>query len=328
MVVGQICEIVGIGNAIVDVISTETDDFVDRFGLVKGSMELIDAERATALYDSMAIVAETSGGSACNTMAGVGSFGAGAAFIGKVGDDQLGRVFREDSANAGVVFEVAPSHEGKPTGRSMIVVTPDGERTMSTFLGAATTLYPKDVDLSMIANASVLYCEGYIWDINVTKNTIRQALSKAKASKTAVSFTLSDSFCVERHFDEWHYLVDNDIDILFGNEQELMTLTKTSTLEAAIEAVRGRCPILAATRSERGSIIVTSDETIEVEAVAVDEIVDTTGAGDQYAAGFLYGYSQGFELAACGRLGSLAAAEVIGHMGARPSISLQSLVGK
>ena len=319
-------DVVGIGNAIVDVLAQQDDAFIDQHGLTKGAMVLIDGDRAVELYDAMDVSAETSGGSAGNTMTGVASFGGSASFIGKVADDHLGTVFAQDSAAQGVHFGVAPSTEGDPTGRSMIIVTPDAERTMNTFLGAATTLYRSDIPEDIVANSKVLYCEGYIWDIDVTKDAIRHAMQISKAAGNRISFTLSDSFCVERHFDEWHELLDGDIDILFGNEEELMTLTRAESHAEAIEAVRGRCEILCATLGPQGSLIVTADETIEVPAVQVEHVVDTTGAGDQYAAGFLFGLSRGFSLYDAGHLGSAAAAEVISHLGPRPEVALSGLL--
>ncbi len=311
-------DVVGIGNAIVDVISQQGDDFIDAYGLTKGAMVLIDAERAVELYDAMDVMTETSGGSAGNTMVGVASFGGAASFIGKVANDELGKVFGDDSLASGVTFTVPPAGEGDPTGRSMVIVTPDAERTMNTFLGAATTLYRSDIPDGVVAASQYLYCEGYIWDIDVTKDAIRHAISVAQRAGRKISFTLSDSFCVQRHFDEWHELVDNDIDVLFGNEDELMTLTKADSYFEAIEMVRGRCEILCATKGPEGSLIVTADETIEIPAVPVADVVDTTGAGDQYAAGVLYGLSRAMSLYDSGMLGSKAAAEVISHMGARP----------
>lgn len=318
--------VVGIGNAIVDVIAQESNEFLASHGLTKGSMALIDADRAVELYSAMSVTAEASGGSAGNTMAGVASFGGSASFIGKVANDALGGVFAEDSTANGVEFGVPPGSDGPPTGRSMIIVTPDAERTMNTFLGAATTLYRSDIDEATIENGQVLYCEGYIWDIDVTKDAIRHAIAIAQKAGNRISFTLSDSFCVDRHFDEWHGLLDNDIDVLFGNEAELTTLTRSATFDEAVAAVRGRCEILCATRGAEGSLIVTADEIIEVAPVEVADVIDTTGAGDQYAAGFLYGLTTGLDLAECGRLGSAAAAEVISHMGARPHIPLTTLL--
>jgi len=319
-------DVVGIGNAIVDVISQQGDDFIEAHGLTKGAMVLIDADRAVELYAALGTSQETSGGSAGNTMVGVASFGGSASFIGKVADDDLGRVFAADSKASGVPFSVAPGTSGDPTGRSMIIVTPDAERTMNTFLGAATTLYRADIPDDVVAASQYLYCEGYIWDIDVTKDAIRHAITVAQGAGRKISFTLSDSFCVDRHFDEWHQLLDNDIDLLFGNEDELMTLTMAKSHAEAIEMVRGRCEILCATKGPEGSLIVTKDETVEIPAVSVDEVVDTTGAGDQYAAGVLYGLTHGLDLFEAGMLGSKAAAEVIAHVGARPQRPLSDFL--
>jgi len=272
-------DVVGIGNAIVDVISQQDDDFIAANDLTKGAMVLIDAERAVELYGALGESVETSGGSAGNTMIGVASFGGSASFIGKVADDSLGKVYADDSAASGVPFTVKPGTTGEPTGRSMIIVTPDAERTMNTFLGAATTLYTSDIPEDVVAASQYLYCEGYIWDVEVTKDAIRHAIAVAQAAGRKISFTLSDSFC---------------------------------------EAVRGRCEILCATKGAAGSVIVTADETIEIPAVTVENVVDTTGAGDQYAAGVLYGLAKGMSLFDSGMLGSKAAAEVISHVGARP----------
>lgn len=318
--------VMGIGNAIVDVMSQEGDDFVGTMGLTKGAMVLIDDDRAVELYGAMSETTEASGGSAANTMAGIASFGGRAGFIGKVHDDHLGKVFRADMEATGVSFDVAAAIDGPRTGRSMIVVTPDAQRTMNTSLGAATTLYPEDIDTAAVAASSVLYCEGYIWDIDITKQAIRVAIDAAKAAGQRVSFTLSDSFCVTRHHDEWHELLDGSIDILFGNTDELATLTGTDDFDAGIEAIRGRAEIACITRGAAGSLIITADETIEVPAVPVDTVVDTTGAGDQYAAGVLFGITTGRSLAEAGRLGSAAAAEVISHLGARPLVALSTLL--
>ncbi len=318
-------DVVGIGNAIVDVIARQPDDFLQAFDLVKGSMELIDTERAVQLYDAMSDVTQASGGSAGNTMAGVASFGGRSAFIGKVANDELGTVFATESASVGVHFDVERASGGEPTGRSMIIVTPDAERTMSTFLGAATTLYRSDIDEELVSASEILYCEGYIWDVDVTKDAISHAVAVAKAAGRKISFTLSDSFCVERHYDDWHRLLNGDIDILFANEQELAALTGLG-FDDAIEAVRGRCEVLCATRGPQGSIIATAGSTVEIAPVPVAEVVDTTGAGDQYAAGVLFGLSQNMDLAQAGHLGSVAASATIAHMGPRPSVALSTLV--
>lgn len=322
-------DVIGIGNAIVDVIAQEDDSYLQRFGLTKGSMSLVDRQRSQELYEAMSNSKEIAGGSASNTVRGLASFGASSAFIGKVADDDLGASFIAESQANGVTFAVEPAQKNvEPTGRSMIIVTPDGQRTMNTFLGAATTLYRSDIPVLAAKNTAIVFCEGYIWDVEVTKDAIRYAIAHAKESGAKISFTLSDTFCIERHFDQWHELLDNDIDILFGNEEELKTLTRQDTFEKAIEAVRGRCEILCATRSKEGSWIVTADETIKVAAEPVDKVIDTTGAGDQYAAGFLYGFTQGMTLFEAATLGSKAAAEVIIQIGAVPQRPLAELLSR
>ncbi len=321
-------DVVGIGNAIVDVISREGDEFIETQGLTKNSMHLVDAETAAQLYNAMASGSETSGGSVANTLAGLASFGANAAFIGKVHDDQLGEVFSHDIRALGVDFDVAPSTEGLPTGRCLVAVTPDAARTMNTFLGAASILDPDDIDLDLAGDTKVLYCEGYIWDIDISKQAIRKAISATKASGNKISFTTSDSFCVTRHHGEWLDLVDGTIDILFANEDEICTLFDTDDFWEAVAQIKGKVEIAAITRSKKGSVIVTGTETIEIAAEPIDKLVDTTGAGDQYAAGFLYGYTQNLDLATCGKLASVAAAEVIQHLGARPEVSLAELARK
>jgi len=321
-------DVVGIGNAIVDVISREGDEFIEAQGLTKNSMQLVDAETATHLYSAMTSGAETSGGSAANTLAGLASFGANSAFIGKVHDDQLGEVFRHDIRALGVDFDVAPSTEGLPTGRCLVAVTPDAARTMNTFLGAASILDPDDIDEGLAGDTKVLYCEGYIWDIDISKQAIRKAIAATKASGNKISFTASDSFCVTRHHGEWLGLIDGTIDLLFANEDEICTLFDTDDFWHAVEQIKGKVEIAAITRSAKGSVVVTANETIEIPAEPIDKLVDTTGAGDQYAAGFLYGYTQNLDLATCGKLASVAAAEVIQHLGARPEVSLAGLARK
>jgi len=318
-------DVVGIGNAIVDVISQEPESFIADNDLVKGAMTLIDTERAERLYAKMAPAIETSGGSAANTMAGVASFGGKVSYIGKVRDDQLGTVFGHDIRAVGVDFDMTSATDGPPTGRCLVVVTPDAARTLNTFLGISSLLHPNDVDLGLVASAKVLYCEGYIWDIDITKQAIRKAVEACGAAGNKVSFTLSDSFCVERHHSEWLELVDGPIDILFGNDDEIFALYETKDLDTAVAAVQGRCEIACITLGAEGSLVVTPQEVIEIPAEPVDNVVDTTGAGDLYASGFLYGYTHGLDLAACGHLASLAAAEVISHLGARSQVSLHDL---
>lgn len=319
-------DIVGIGNAIVDVTSQEDASFLTEHGLVSGSMMLIDAARSDELYRAMGPGTETSGGSAANTIVGLASFGARSAFIGKVGGDQLGEVFAHDIRAAGVTFDVPPAGDGPSTGRCLVVVTPDAARTMSTCLGIAGLLHPDDIDVAMVGQARILFCEGYIWDMPITKQAIRRAMEATREQGNKVSFTLSDSFCVERHHHEWLELVDNEIDLLFANEAEICRLYETEDVWEAIDAVRGRCELVHVTRSAHGSVVVTADEITEVPAAPVEELVDTSGAGDLYAAGALYGYLQGFDPAHCARLGSAAAAQVITHLGARSLVPMSDLV--
>lgn len=321
----QQVDVTAIGNAIVDVISRVDEAFLDRHGLIKGSMTLIDDDRALALYDQLGAAVLTAGGSAANTVAGIASLGGTAAFIGKVGADELGDHYRADMAELGVTFDVASATTGEHTGRSMIVVTPDAERTMSTNLGAATTLFPDDIDTRLVASSSVLYCEGYIWDVPVTKSAIRVAIQAAKEAGTKVSFTLSDSFCVHRHHAEWLELLDESIDILFGNVEEVMALASVDSLDAAIDWLQGRCEVACITRSELGSVILTGGDVHWIDPAPVVELIDSTGAGDQYSAGVLFGLSIGADPVTAGRLGSLAASEVLGHLGPRPATPLRQL---
>ncbi|WP_419918038.1 adenosine kinase [Candidatus Poriferisocius sp.] len=322
-------DVVGIGNAIVDVISAEEHGFIESHGLVKRAMTLIDAERAEHLYAAMAPAIETSGGSAANTVAGVASLGGQVGYIGKVRDDQLGHVFAHDIRALGVRFDVLPAAAGPPTARCLIIVTPDAARTMNTYLGASTELHPDDIDPDLVGSAQVLYCEGYIWDVDITKEAIRKAISICSAAGGTISFTLSDSFCVERHHQEWLDLVDGPIDLLFGNEHEICTLYGTGDdFDAAVTAVQGRCAVAALTRGAEGSVLVTPDQIIEVPAKTPVKVVDSTGAGDLYASGFLYGWTRGMDLARCGWLGSLAATEAISQFGARPLGSLAHLTQK
>ena len=319
-------DVVGIGNAIVDVISHEDEKFLDTHNLIKDSMALINTDTAVSLYNEMSPTVQSSGGSAANTMSGVASLGGKAAYIGKIRDDHLGEFFAHDINAAGVHFKVKPASEGLQTARSMIIVTPDGSRTMNTYLGISTNLSKEDLDVQLLENAQILYCEGYIWDIETTKDTIRSAIAIAKGANRTISFTLSDSFCVSRHKDEWIDLINEQVDILFGNEDEIKELSGCGTLSEAAQWIQGKVKIACLTLAERGSIIVTEDEIIGVGAKAVNQVTDSTGAGDLYASGFLFGYARGLDLKICGELASIAAAEIITHTGARPLVPLKNLI--
>jgi sugar/nucleoside kinase (ribokinase family) len=318
-------DVVGIGNAIVDVLTHCKEEDLARLELVKNAMTLIDADTADALYEQMGSGMEMSGGSAGNTMAGIAALGGKGAYIGKVRDDQLGTVFRHDIRAIGVEFNSSPASGGTPTARCLIFVTPDGHRTMNTFLGACTELGPDDIDEDLIKSAKVTYMEGYLWDRPEAKDAFVKAAKIAHEAGRQVSITLSDSFCVDRHRDSFRDLVHNHIDILFANEAEIISLYEVETFEEALSEVRKHCKIAALTRSEKGSVIVSGNEVIEVAAEPVERVVDTTGAGDLFASGFLFGYTQGFDLGKCGRLGSICAAEIISHMGARPDADLKEL---
>lgn len=322
-------DVVGIGNALVDVIGHVSDEFLDEHSLVKGSMSLVDTERAIRLYEALGGGVESSGGSAANTIAGVASLGGSAAFIGKVGPDRLGDVFGGDLRALGVEFRtpdgVAPSG-GEPTGRCIIAVTPDAQRTMNTFLGISTLLSFDDVDAGLVDESAVLYMEGYLFDRDEAKRAFHRAAVRAHQSDRVVALTLSDGFCVDRHRDDFRSLVSAEVDLLFGNELELLSLYRSSDFDSAIEALRLDCHVAVITRSEKGSVIVTRDGTHAIPAYPVENVVDTTGAGDLYAAGFLHGFTAGWALPDCARLGSIAAAEVISHVGPRPLVPLRDLI--
>jgi sugar/nucleoside kinase (ribokinase family) len=319
-------DVLGIGNAIVDVISRADDAFLGQHGLVKGSMMLIDEERAETLYAAMGPGIEVSGGSCGNTMAGVASFGGKGAYIGKVRNDQLGQVFGHDLRAIGVSFDTKSATAGPATARCLILVTPDAQRTMNTYLGACTGLGPADIDTKVVGAAKVTYVEGYLWDAPEAKKAVLKAFDAAHAAGRLVSITLSDSFCVNRYREEFLDLVRNKVDILFGNESEIKALYEVNSFEEAMEATRKDAKIAALTRSEKGSVVVKGSETWAVPAAPVAKVVDTTGAGDLYASGFLFGYTHGKPLAECARLGGIAAAEVISHVGARPEQALRGLI--
>ena len=315
-------DVLCIGNAIVDVIARVQEDFVARHGLVKGSMNLIDEARAEELYAAMGQAIEISGGSAGNTAAGVASLGGRAAYFGKVKADQLGAIFRHDMRAQGVSFETAPAEDGPATARSFIMVTPDSERTMNTYLGACVNFTTADVDRKTVEAAQVTYMEGYLWDRPEAKEAFKLAARIARGAGRKTSVTLSDSFCVERHRDSFLDLIRNDIDIVFANEAEITSLYQTNQFEDAVRAIAGDCPIAVLTRSEKGCVVVNSGEVHASPAHPVPKVVDVTGAGDLFAAGFLHAFTKGKPLADAARLGSAAAAEVISHIGARPEVRL------
>jgi sugar/nucleoside kinase (ribokinase family) len=317
--------VAAIGNAIVDVLAHAEDQVLAQLGLAKGVMTLIDTETAERIYAAMAPGVEMSGGSAANTVAGIASLGGKAAYIGKVRDDQLGGVFAHDIRAVGVDFKTAPAREGLQTARCLILVTPDAQRTMQTYLGACVALGPDDVDAETISGAEITYLEGYLWDPPPAKQAFLKAAKIAHDSGRKVALSLSDPFCVERHRAEFLDLVAGHIDILLANESEIMSLYQAASFDDAVRAVRGHCEIAALTRSAQGSVIVSGDKVIAVPAEKVERVVDTTGAGDLYAAGLLYGLTHGHDLATSARLGGIAAAEVISHMGARPERPLKDL---
>ena len=318
-------DVAGIGNALVDVISNADDKFLIANGIEKGGMTLIDAPRADELYGKMASSIEMSGGSCANTIAGLASLGGKGAFFGKVKNDQLGEVFIHDIKSLGVAFPAAQATDGAPTGRCLVVVTPDAQRSMSTFLGAAQKLGPDDIDADTIKAAAVTYMEGYLWDEPGAKEAFLKAAKIAHEAGRLVSLTLSDSFCVDRFRDEFRRLAKDEVDLLFANEAEILSLHETDVFDDALQQVRKDCKFAALTRSEQGSVIVADGEVHVVDAEPVSKVVDTTGAGDLFAAGFLYGLTRGKDPVTCGRLGALAAAEVISHYGPRPQVSLAEL---
>jgi sugar/nucleoside kinase (ribokinase family) len=318
-------DVVGMGNALVDVLSHENHDFLGAHHLTPGAMELVDTARAEQLYAAMGPAVEISGGSAANTLVGVTSFGGSAAFVGRVADDELGAVFGHDIRAAGVEFRAKPASGGEPSGRCLIMVTPDAQRTMNTYLGASAQLGPGDVDHDLVARAQVLYLEGYLWDEPDAKEAYRLAARLAHEAGNRVAFTLSDSFCVDRHRAEFLALIESEVDVLFANEAEITSLYEVDRFDDALQRVQHQCEIAALTRSEKGAVIVTRDEVHVVDAAPVAQVVDTTGAGDLFAAGVLYGLTHGYDLGTAARLGTLAASEVISHLGARPNTSLADL---
>ena len=321
-------DVIAIGNAIVDVMAPCDDALIERLGMVRGGMTLVDSDQATALYQAMGPAREISGGSAANTLAGLAALGAKCAFIGQVADDQLGEVFAHDIRAGGIAFATPARAGDPPTARCLIFVTPDGQRTMNTFLGASQFLPAAALDEEAIAAAAVLYLEGYLWDPEEPRAAMRRAIAAAKNAGRKVAFTLSDAFVISRHGDDFRALIDaGEIDILFANEVELAALTGLDDFDAGIAALAPKVPVLAVTRGPEGAVAVAGGETASVAAQPVAQVIDTTGAGDLFAAGFLFGHVRGKPLAECLRLGSICAAEVISHYGARPEADLRELVG-
>ena len=321
-------DIVAIGNAIVDVIARADDAFIARHALVKGGMQLIDTAMADLLYADMGAAVEISGGSGANTLAGMAALGGACAFIGQVRDDQLGAIFAHDIRSLGIRFDTPAATEGPPTARCLIVVTPDAQRTMNTFLGASQYLPPAALDLDLIRSARILYLEGYLWDPEQPRAAMRAAIDAARAAGREIAFTLSDAFVINRHREDFLTLIEQGaIDILFSNETEIMALAQTDDVEAAIARFADKLPTLVVTRSERGALAMRHGERHEVAAAPVAQVLDTTGAGDLFAAGFLTGHVRGKAPAQCLAMGSIAAAEVIGHYGARPEADLRALMG-
>jgi sugar/nucleoside kinase (ribokinase family) len=318
-------DVVGIGNALVDVLVNETDEKIEHLGMIKGAMNLVDEARSEAIYAAIGPGVEISGGSVSNSMVGIANLGGRSAYMGKVRDDQLGKIFRHDITANGVSFSTPAAADGPSTGCCLILVTPDAERTMNTYLGASVHFGPEDVDQDVIGASKILFLEGYLFDPPGAQDAFRVAARMAHDSGRTVAMTLSDQFCVERHREEFAAMVESSVDVLFANQHELVSLYQTDTLEEAMDIVQTKCAISAVTCSADGSVVVTAEDRISVPATPVAEVVDTTAAGDLYAAGFLFGLAAGHDLYTCGRLGSTAAAEVISHMGARPSVPLDEL---
>jgi len=319
-------DVIGIGNAIVDVIAHASEKDLTDLELTKGAMTLIDAARAEFLYERMGAAVEISGGSAANTMVGCAQLGGAAAYIGKVRNDQFGGIFLHDISAAGVEFPTAPAITGEPTARCLVFVTPDAQRTMETYLGASVGLGPDDIDAHGIRRAKITYLEGYLWDAPPAKKAFVLASEIAHAAGKKVALTLSDAFCVDRHRQSFQELIAAHVDILFANEAEIISLYQTTNFDQALAQVKNHCEMVALTRSEKGAVILSRDDTHTIKAAPVAQVLDTTGAGDLFAAGFLFGVTRGHSPAICGRIGSICAAEIISHFGARPEKSLDQLV--
>lgn len=319
-------DVVAIGNALVDVIAAVDDEFLIRESVVKASMTLVDAQRSQHLYSRITNPVQTSGGSAANTAYGLASLGGRAGFIGKIAADNLGDIFSADMRQVGVGFHPGAHSTTEPTGRCVIAVTPDGQRSMSTFLGASSLLEPADISKDAVTAGAVLFLEGYLFDRDAAKEAFRTAAKFAHSAGRKVSLTLSDSFCVDRHREDFLKLIKDEVDVLFCNETELQSLYKIDDFDTALSRLRQDCEFGAITREKKGSVVISGDELVKIAAVPVDHVVDATGAGDLYAAGFLYGFTRGESIEYCGRVGSIAASEVITHVGPRPLVPLTSLL--
>ncbi|UOR16105.1 adenosine kinase [Qipengyuania aquimaris] len=322
-------DVVAIGNAIVDVMAPCEDELIDELNLAKGGMTLVDTERAKELYSAMGRATEISGGSAANTLAGMAALGAQCAFIGQVAKDQLGEIFAHDIRAVGIDFDTQPREGDPPTARCLIFVTPDGERTMNTFLGASQFLPPAALDEDLIASAGVLYLEGYLWDPEEPRSAMRRAIEVARNAGRKVAFTASESFVIDRHGDDFRALIEEgQIDILFVNEHELATLTGEEDFDAGLDMIKDKVPVLVATRSAKGAVAIQNGERAQVAAEPIDRVVDTTGAGDLFAAGFLTGHTRGEDLETCLKMGAICAGEIISHIGARSEKDLKALVAE
>ena len=324
--VRSIYDVIGIGNAIVDVISAEPETRIIELGLNKGAMTIVDKELAERIYDQMAQKVETSGGSAANTLAGIASLGGRGAYIGKVKNDILGKIFCKDLMNAGVVHKTVPSSEGLPTARCLVFVTPDAERTMQTYLGISVNLGPRDIDREAIIASDIIYLEGYLFDPPKAKEAFIEASKLAHGAGRKVALSLSDAFCVDRHRSEFLNFISLHADILFANEAEITSLFEVKNFKEAVELIPSYCNLAVMTQGDQGCTIVRNNENFEVPASQVEKVIDTTGAGDLFAAGFLFGLSNGHTIPDCGKIGSIAAAEIITHYGARPDKSLAKLL--
>ena len=319
-------DVIGIGNAIVDVLVNTSEEFIKSQSLQKGNMNLIDKDQANKLYQTIGKGIEASGGSAANTLAGITQLGGKGGFIGRVNDDELGEIFTRKIRSTGTIFETPPTIKGPTTASCLILVTPDAERTMCTYLGASTFLEPKDLDLDIIKEAKVLYLEGYLFDASEAKEAFYSAANIAKVNKRKVAISLSDSFCIDRHRESFLNLLNNYANIIFGNENEIISLTQSNNLNEAIKKVKDTCETVVITLGEKGSIILSKGEEIEIKSYSLGKAIDTTGAGDLYASGFLYGYINNYSLEKCGKIGSICAAHIVTVMGPNPTISLKKLV--